>query len=76
MADNAYFESKQIYNTIRSFAEQIKMMSNQKHSTSLLPVQSKESIKAIEKMIAGFKMEIVKLEKNSCRYCSFGSLSR
>lgn len=63
MPDNAYFESKQIYNTIRSFTEQIKMLGNQKYSISLLPVQSRESIKALEKMITGFKMEIVKLEK-------------
>lgn len=63
MPDNAYFESKQIYNTIRSFAEQIKMLGNQKHSIGLLPVQSREGIKALEKMIAGFKIEIVKLEK-------------
>ena len=63
MPDNAYFESKQIYNTIRSFTEQIKILSNQKHSIGLLPVQSREGIKALEKMIAGFKMEIVKLEK-------------
>ena len=55
MPDNAYFESKQICNTIRSFTEQIRMLSNQKHSIGLLPAQSREGIKAPEKMIAGFK---------------------
>ena len=42
MPDSAYFESKQLYNTIREYAEQTKRFNNQLHSLRLLPVPSKE----------------------------------
>ena len=41
MPDSAYFESKQLYNTIRQYTEQIKRFNNQLHSLRILPVQAK-----------------------------------
>ncbi len=49
MPDTAYFESKQLYNTIRQYSEQIKRFNNQLHSLRILPVQNKEAIKSLEK---------------------------
>ena len=50
MPDSVYFESKQLYNTIREYAEQIKRFNNQLHSLKLLPVPSKDTIKSLEKV--------------------------
>ncbi len=63
MPDSAYFESKQLYNTIREYTEQIKRFNNQLHSLKLLPVPSKETIKSIEKIKAQFEKEVQILEK-------------
>jgi transposase len=63
MPDSAYFESKQMYNTIREYAEQVKRFNNQLHSLKLLPVPSKDTIKSIEKMKRGLEKEIEQLEK-------------
>lgn len=63
MPDSAYFESKQMYNTIREYTGQVKRFNNQLHSLKLLPVPSKETIKSIEKMTASLKKEIDQLEK-------------
>lgn len=63
MPDSAYFESRQLYNTIREYTEQIKGINNQLHSLRLLPVPSKDTIKSLEKMIACFKKEIKQLEQ-------------
>jgi transposase len=60
--DSAYFESKQLYNTIREYTEQIKRFHNQLHSLGLLPVPSKDTIKSIEKIILSLKNEIKQLE--------------
>jgi transposase len=62
MPDNAYFESKQLYNTIREYTEQVKRFHNQLHSLGLLPVPSKDTIKSIEKIIMCLKKEIKQLE--------------
>jgi len=50
MPDTAYFEAKQLYNTIREYAEQLKRFNNQLHSLQLLPVPSRDTIKSIGKM--------------------------
>ena len=63
MPDNAYFESKQLYNTIREYTEQIKGINNQLHSLRLLPVPSKDTIKSLEKVIACMEKEIKQLEQ-------------
>ena len=63
MPDSAYFESKQLYNTIREYTEQVKRFHNQLHSLGLLPVPSKDTIKSIEKVIASLKKEIKLLEQ-------------
>lgn len=63
MPDNAYFESKQMYNTIRQYSEQIKRFNNQLHSLRTLPVQNKETIKSLEKMKPLFEKEIKILEE-------------
>ena len=63
MPDSAYFESKQLYNTIREYTEQIKRINNQLHSLRLLPVPSKDTIKSLEKVIACLKKEIKQLEQ-------------
>jgi transposase len=62
MPCNAYFEGKQMYNTIREYAEQIKRFNNQLHSLKLLPVPSKETIKSLEKMKMQLEKEMQKLE--------------
>lgn len=63
MPDCAYFESKQLYNTIREYTEQIKRFNNQLHSLRLLPVPSRDTIKSLEKMIICLKKEIKQLEE-------------
>jgi transposase len=63
MPDSAYFESKQLYNTIREYAEQIKRFNNQLHSLQLLPIPSKEVIRSIEKMKTVLQKEMVHLEE-------------
>lgn len=63
MPDSAYFESKQLYNTIREYAEQIKRFNNQLHSLRLLPVPSKDTIKSLEKMKQLLETEMILLEK-------------
>lgn len=63
MPDNAYFESKQLYNTIREYTEQIKRFNNQLHSLRLLPVPSKDTIKSLEKIIESMEKEIKLLEQ-------------
>jgi len=63
MPDSAYFESKQLYNTIREYTEQIKRFNNQLHSLRLLPVPSKDTIKSLEKIIVQLEKEIKQLEQ-------------
>lgn len=63
MPDSAYFESKQIYNTIRQYTEQIKSFNNQLHSLKLLPVINKDTVRSIEKMIQHFQKEVCVLEQ-------------
>src|ERR1043165_6649793 len=62
MPDQAYFEGKQIYNTIREYSEQIKRFNNQLHSLKLLPVVSKETIKSLQKMKQCLRKEMQHLE--------------
>ena len=62
MPDSTYFESKQLYNTIREYSEQVKRFNNQLHSLRLLPVQNKDAIRSLEKMKGGFEKEIKVLE--------------
>ena len=62
MPDTMYFESKQLYNTIRQYSEEIKRFNNQLHSLRILPVQNKETIKSLEKMKLQFEKEIKILE--------------
>jgi transposase len=62
MPDSAYFESKQLYNTIREYTEQIKRFNNQLHSLKLLPVPSKDTIKSLEKVKKQLEKEIKVLE--------------
>ena len=63
MPDSAYFESKQLYNTIREYTEQIKRFNNQLHSLRLLPVPSKDTIKSLEKVIGFMEKQIKQLEQ-------------
>lgn len=63
MPDSAYFESKQLYNTIRVYTEQIKRFNNQLHSLRLLPVPSKDTIKSLEKVIRFMEKQIKQLEQ-------------
>jgi transposase len=63
MPDNAYFECKQLYNTIREYAEQMKRFNNQLHSLKLLPVPSKDTIRSLEKMNGQLATEIEILEE-------------
>jgi len=63
MPDSAYFESKQLYNTIREYSEQIKRFNNQLHSLRLLPVVSKDAIKSLEKMKGQLQKEMKNLEE-------------
>jgi transposase len=60
--DSAYFESKQLYNTIREYTEQIKRFNNQLHSLRLLPVRSKDTIQSLEKIKRQLEKEIEILE--------------
>lgn len=62
MPDSAYFESKQLYNTIREYTEQIKRFNNQLHSLRLLPIPSKDTIKSLEKMKQQLEKEVTNLE--------------
>ena len=62
MPDSAYFECKQLYNTIREYAEQIKRFNNQLHSLKLLPIPSKDTIKSIEKLKLQIEKEMIYLE--------------
>src|SRR6185369_15761324 len=63
MPDSAYFESKQLYNTIREYTEQIKRFNNKLHSLKLLPVPSKDTIKSLEKIKLQLEKEIDSLEQ-------------
>jgi len=63
MPDHAYFEGKQVYNTIREYSEQIKRFNNQLHSLRLLPVQSQEAIKSLEKIKGQLQKEMKSLEE-------------
>ncbi|RYY42622.1 MAG: IS110 family transposase, partial [Chitinophagaceae bacterium] len=63
MPDQAYFESKQLYNTIREYSEQIKRFNNQLHSLRLLPVISKDTIKSLEKVKRQLQKEMENLEE-------------
>ena len=63
MPDSAYFECKQLYNTIREYTEQAKRFNNQLHSLRLLPVPSKDTIKSLEKVKRQMAREIDGLEK-------------
>lgn len=63
MPDRLYFESKQLYNAIREYSEQIKRFNNQLHSLRLLPVQSKDAIKSLEKMKVQFEKEMHLMEQ-------------
>lgn len=62
MPDGAYFQGKQLYNTIREYQEQIKRFNNQLHSLGLLPIQSKDTIRSLEKMKSGLQKEVKNLE--------------
>ena len=63
MPDSAYFESKQLYNTIREYTEQIKRFNNQLHSLRLLPIPSKDTIRSLEKIKKQLEKEVDVLEK-------------
>lgn len=62
MPDQAYFQGKQLYNTIREYQEQIKRFNNQLHSLRLLPIQSKEAIRSLEKIKGQLQKEVKNLE--------------
>lgn len=62
MPDSAYFECKQLYNTIREYAEQIKRFNNQLHSLGLLPVPSKDTMRSLEKVKQQLDKEMNSLE--------------
>jgi len=63
MPDCAYFECKQLYNTIREYAEQIKRFNNQLHSLKLLPLPSKDTIKSLDKIKLTIEKEMELLEE-------------
>jgi len=63
MPDSAYFECKQLYNTIREYTEQTKRFNNQLHSLRLLPVPSKDTIRSLEKVKHQLAKEIDNLEQ-------------
>ena len=63
MPDGAYFQGKQLYNTIREYQEQIKRFNNQLHSLGLLPIQSKDTVRSIEKIKATLQKEVKNLEQ-------------
>lgn len=62
MPDSAYFECKQLYNTIREYTEQVKRFNNQLHSLRLLPIPSKDAIRSLEKMKQHLEKEVDNLE--------------
>ena len=62
MPDSAYFECKQLYNTLREYAEQIKRFNNQLHSIRLLPIPSKDTIRSLEKIKLQLEKEMTHLE--------------
>jgi transposase len=62
MPDSAYFEGKQLYNTIREYQDQIKRFNNQLHSLRLLPIPSKDTMKSLEKMKQQLEKETKNLE--------------
>jgi transposase len=62
MPDQAFFQSKQLYNTIREYSEQIKRFNNQLHGLQLLPVVSQETIQSLEKMKGQLQKEMENLE--------------
>jgi transposase len=62
MPDSAYFECKQLYNTIREYADQIKRFNNQLHSLRLLPVPSKDTMRSLEKVKQQLDKEMTSLE--------------
>jgi transposase len=62
MPDSAYFECRQLYNTIREYTEQIKRFNNQLHSLKLLPLPSKDTIRSLEKVNKQLAHEIDHLE--------------
>lgn len=62
MPDSAYFECKQLYNTIREYTEQMKRFNNQLHSIKLLPVPSKDTIRSLEKVNKQLAEQIDHLE--------------
>jgi len=62
MPDSAYFECKQLYNTIREYADQIKRFNNQLHSLRLLPLPSKDTIRSLEKITQQLAKEMTILE--------------
>lgn len=63
MPDHAYFEGRQLYNTIREYTEQSKRFNNQLHSLRLLPVPSKDVIKSLETMKRHLEKEVAGLEQ-------------
>ena len=63
MPDSAYFDCKQLYNTIREYTEQIKRFNNHLHSLRLLPVPSKDTIKSLEKVNQQLEKQISILEQ-------------
>ena len=63
MPDPAYFEAKQLYNTIREYTEQIKRFNNQLHSLGLLPIPSKDTIKSLQKIKQVLQKEVESLEQ-------------
>ena len=62
MPDSAYFEAKQLYNTIREYTEQIKRFNNQLHSLELLPLPSKDTIRSLQKIKQVLQKELENLE--------------
>lgn len=62
MPDSAYFEGRQLYNTIREYADQMKRFNNQLHSLRLLPVPGKDTIRSLEKMNEHLAKETVAFE--------------
>jgi len=62
MPESAYFECKQLYNTIREYAEQIKRFNNQLHSLGLLPVPSKDTMRSLVKVKQQLDKEMNSLE--------------
>jgi len=62
MPESAYFECKDLYNTIREYAEQIKRFNNQLHSLGLLPVPSKDTMRSLVKVKQQLDKEMNSLE--------------